>query len=210
MDSIEGGIKSTWLNGKLQADGAIFHYVYKNQQLIDVQSTGLQPLINIPESKMTGAELELVARPLTVLTVRGGLGLLDGKFTDGAINNGTVSIVDNKLPNAPSTSATLAADWDAYRGDRLVFTVHGDLAYASEQYFEPANLPALRQGGYTTYNARLALHTADDRWEVAAWGRNLGDKFYLTTGANLAGFGYYYTHRNTPRMYGLEATYRMR
>jgi iron complex outermembrane receptor protein len=209
VDSVEGGIKSTWLNGKLQADGAIFHYVYKNQQLIDVQSTGVQPLINIPESKVTGAELELVARPLSVLTVRGGLGLLDGKFTDGAINNGTVSIVDNKLPNAPTTSATLAADWDAFRGDRLVFTVHGDLAYASEQYFEPANLPALRQGGYTTYNARLALHTSDDRWEVAAWGRNLGDKFYLTTGANLAGFGYYYTHRNTPRTYGLEATYRM-
>jgi iron complex outermembrane receptor protein len=210
VDSIEGGIKSTWLNGKLQADGAIFHYVYKNQQLIDVQSTGVQPLINIPESKMTGAELELVMRPLSVLTVRGGLGLLDGKFTDGSINNGTVSIVDNKLPNAPSTSATLAADWDALRGDRLVFTVHGDLAYASEQYFEPANLPALRQGGYTTYNARLALHPADDRWEVAVWGRNLGDKFFLTTGANLAGFGYYYTHRNTPRMYGLEATYRLR
>ena len=210
VDSIEVGLKSTWLNGRLQADGAIFHYVYKNQQLIDVQSTGQQPLINIPESKVTGAELELVMRPISALTLRGGLGLLDGKFTDGAINNGTISIDDNKLPNAPSTSATLAADWDAVNTGNLVFTVHGDLAYASEQYFEPANLPALRQGGYTTYNARLALHTADDRWEVAAWGRNLGDKFYLTTGANLAAFGYYYTHRNTPRMYGLEATYRFR
>jgi len=209
VDSIEAGIKSTWLGGKLQADGAVFHYTYKNQQLIDVQSTGLQPLINIPESKMTGAELELVARPMTVLTVRGGLGLLDGKFTQGAINNGTVSIVDNKLPNAPSTSATLAADWEAWQGGAMGFTVHGDMAYASSQYFEPANLPALRQGGYTTYNARLALHASDDRWEVAAWGRNLGDKFYLTTGANLAGFGYYYTHRNTPRTYGLEVSYRM-
>ena len=210
VDSVEAGLKSTWLNGRLQIDGAVFNYIYKNQQLIDVQSSGQQPLINIPESKVTGAELELVMRPIAALTLRGGLGLLDAKFTDGAINNGTISIDDNKLPNAPDVSATLAADWDAFKGDNLVFTMHGDLAYASEQYFEPANIPALRQGGYTTYNARLALHPADDRWEVAAWGRNLGDKFYLTTGANLAAFGYYYTHRNTPRMYGLEATYRFR
>jgi iron complex outermembrane receptor protein len=105
-------------------------------------------------------------------------------------------------------STTLAADWDAIHGAELMFTVHGDLNYASPQYFEPANVAALRQGGYTTFNARLALHPPGGKWEVAAWGRNLGDKFYLTTGANLAALGYYYSHRNTPRTFGLEATYR--
>jgi iron complex outermembrane receptor protein len=208
VDSIEAGFKTTWWDGKLQVDGAAFHYSYQNQQLIDVQSSGQQPLINLDKSRINGGELEIVTKPVPSLTLRGGLGLLDAKIVDGFINNHTVDIAGRTLPNAPKISTTLAGDWDSFRADNLVLTLHSDLDYAAAQYFEPANVPGIRQGGYTTANARLALHAPDSKWEVAAWGRNLGDKFYLTTGANLAGFGYYYTHRNTPRTFGLEATFR--
>ena len=208
VDSTEVGFKTTWWDGKLQIDGAAFHYKYQNQQLIDVQTSGQQPLINLGESRINGGELEIVTRPIPSVTLRGGLGILDAKIVQGLINNGTQNIAGNELPNAPKVSTTLAGDWDAFHADNLVLTLHSDLNYAASQYFEPANVPGIRQGGYTTTNARLALHAPDSKWEVAAWGRNLGDKFYLTTGANLAGFGYYYTHRNTPRTFGLEATFR--
>jgi len=216
VDSIEAGFKTTWLDGRLQVNGAAFHYDYRNQQLIDVQSSGKQPLINLGKSRISGGELEIVSRPVSTLTVRAGLGLLDAKTTEGRVNNfvdannvdQSIDIAGRQLPNAPNVSTTLAADWDAINGADLMFTVHGDLNYAASQYFEPANVAALHQGGYTTFNARLALHPPGGKWEVAAWGRNLGDKFYLTTGANLAALGYYYSHRNTPRTFGLEATYR--
>jgi len=208
VDSLEAGFKTSWWDGRLQLDGAAFHYAYKNQQLIDVQASGHQPLINLGKSTINGGELELVSRPVRSLTIRGGLGLLDAKIDKGLINNGAVDISGKQLPNAPKVSTTLAGDWEAVTAPAVALTLHGDLSYAASQYFEPANVPAIRQGGYTLLNARVALHHPDGKWEVAAWGRNLGDKFFLTTGANLATFGYYYTHRNTPRTLGLEATYR--
>ena len=208
VDSIEAGFKTTWLNGTLQADGAVFHYSYKNQQLIDVQASGHQPLINLPKSSITGGELELVSRPIPSLTMRGGLGILDAKIDEGFVNNGILDISGKQLPNAPKVSTTFSADWDIFKTSAIGVTLHGDLSYAASQYFEPVNLPTIRQGGYTTFNARLALHHPDGHWEVAAWGRNLGDKFFLTAGANLSSFGYYYTHRNQPRMFGMDATYR--
>ncbi len=38
--------------------------------------------------------------------------------------------------------------------------------------------------------------------------RNLTDKFYITSAADLlGGFGFDYTHRGAPRTYGVEASY---
>ena len=207
VDSVEFGFKTAWLGDTLQLDGAVFNYSYKNQQLIDVQSSGHQPLINLGKSTIRGGELELVTRPIASLTVRGGLGILDAKVDQGLINNGTQDISGKQLPNAPKVSTTLAADWDVVRSAAWRLTFHGDLNYSASQYFEPANVAQMRQGGYTLLNARIAVHNSDGRFEVAAWGRNLGDKFALTAGANLASLGYYYTHRNTPRMFGVEARY---
>lgn len=207
VDAVEVGFKTAWAGGTLQLDGAVFNYSYKNQQMIDVQSSGHQPLINLGKSTIRGGELELVARPITSLTVRAGLGILDAKVDQGLINNGTQDISGKQLPNAPKVSSTLAGDWDVVRTGDWRVTMHGDLSYSASQYFEPANVPAIRQGGYTLVNARLSLHNNAGHWEAAIWGRNLGDKFALTAGANLASLGYYYTHRNQPRMFGLEASY---
>jgi iron complex outermembrane receptor protein len=77
-------------------------------------------------------------------------------------------------------------------------------SYASSQYFEPFNVARLRQDGYGLLNARVALRSSSDSWEVALWGRNLTDKFYITSAADVSGIGFYYTHRGMPRTYGLE------
>ena len=60
--------------------GAVFHYQYKNQQIIDVRPTGQQPLINLGRSKIDGGEVELVTRPVHSLTLHVGLGFLDRRM----------------------------------------------------------------------------------------------------------------------------------
>src|SRR5262249_17120641 len=54
LDSYEAGFKTSWLDHRLQIDGAVFHYQYKNQQIINVYPTGQQPLINLGKSKIDG------------------------------------------------------------------------------------------------------------------------------------------------------------
>ena len=110
LDSIEAGFKTTWIENRLQLDGAVFRYQYKNQQLIDVRPSGAQPLINLGRSRIVGGELELVARPVRTLTLRAGLGLLDAKVRDGAIADGTINVDGHFLPEAPKVSGTLAGD----------------------------------------------------------------------------------------------------
>ena len=40
LDSYEAGFKTSWLDHRVQMDGAAFHYQYKNQQIIDVYPPG--------------------------------------------------------------------------------------------------------------------------------------------------------------------------
>jgi len=208
LDSLELGFKTAWAQNRLQLNGAVFHYQYKNQQYIDVQPTGQQPLINLAKSKIDGGELELVTRPVRDFTLRVGLGFLDGTIQEGAIAAGTVDVSGHKLPNAPTTSATMSADWDALHFGDSRLTLHFDGSYASKQYFELLNEDRIAQDAYSILNARIAFHGGGDKWEIGAWGRNLADKYYLTNAVDLQALGYDYEHRGLPRMYGLDASYR--
>ena len=51
-------------------DGAVFHYQYKDQKIIDVYPTDEQPLINLGKSKIDGGDLILVIRSVRSLTLR--------------------------------------------------------------------------------------------------------------------------------------------
>jgi len=208
IDSYEAGFKSQWLNDRLQVNASVFRFTYRNQQVIDVDPVTLaQPLKNLGKSKVSGGELEIVARPVPDFIVRGGLGLLDAKLETATLRGEDLS--GKKLPNAPSATANLSTQWDVVHwGEGTTLTLYADASYSASQYFEPFNVARLRQDAYTLFNARVAIHSAET-WEVAAWGRNLSDKLYITSAADLlGGFGFDYTHRGAPRTYGLEATYR--
>jgi iron complex outermembrane receptor protein len=206
LDSIELGFKTAWLENRLQLNGAVFHYQYRNQQIINTQPDGEEPLVNLPKSKIDGGELELVTRPSRSLTVRAGLGVLDAKVQEGVIEG--VDIAGHTLPTAPTFSGTLSADWDAWTLGPAILTLHVDGSYASKQYFEVINLDRIAQGGYGLLNARVAIHGLDNKWTVAVWGSNLTDKAYFTNEANLEALGFDYRHIGAPLMYGLTASYR--
>ncbi len=205
LDSFEVGFKTSWLEHRLQLDGAVFHYQYKNQQIIDVYPTGQQPLINLGKSKIDGGELELVSRPARTLTLRVSLGVLNTDVQQGVLATGDIS--GQQLPYAPKLSGTAAADWEALQFSGGGVTLHLDSNYNGKQYLALPNEPVIAQDAYALVNARLALHSSDDKWSVGLWGRNLADKFYLTNAVDVQGFGFDYRHRGLPRMYGVDASY---
>jgi iron complex outermembrane receptor protein len=207
IDSYEAGFKTSWLDNRLQVDGAVFHYQYRNQQIIDVRPDGEQPLINLPKSRIDGGELEVVTRPFRSLTVHAGMGLLNAKIQQGAIAGGAIPVNGHKLPEAPNVSATLAADWTAVSVTAGQLVLHLDGNYASRQYFELENENRIEQDPYGLLNARLAWHGQDDRWELGVWGNNVTNHFYLTNAYDLQALGFDYLHRGLPREYGLDVSY---
>lgn len=207
LDAIELGFKTRWLGDRLQVNGAAFHYDYKNQQIIDFDPiTAAQPLVNLRDAKIRGVEVSLEARPLHTLTINASASWLDARLTDATLRG--LSVNGNLLPNAPKASGSLGVDWQYAQTHAALLSVHLDESYQSYQYFEPFNEPQLRQGGYGTLNGRLKIATADDRWDAGLWARNLTNKFYLVAALDLSGFGYQYTRRAPPRMFGVDVRYR--
>jgi len=206
LDAAEIGFKTTWLGNRLQFNGALFHYQYKNQQIVNVYPNGQQPLINLGKSKIDGGELEITTRPVRELTLRAGLGFLKTKVQEGVLASGDIS--GNELPNAPKVSGTVSADWDVWQNDAVALTWRVDTSFTSKQYLAMPNENAISQGAYQLLNSRITLHAPDSKWEVGLWGNNLTDKFFLTNAVDVQGFGFDYRHRGLPRMYGLDATYR--
>ena len=183
----------------------MFHYQYKNQQIIDVYPTGEQPLINLGKSKIDGGELEIVTRPVRSLTLRASAGYLNSDVQDGTLATG--SIDGQQLPYAPHFSGTVAMDWEVMQVYATKINFHVDSNYNSKQYLALPNENAISQGGYGLLNARLSLQSVDDKWELGVWGRNIADRFYLTNAVDVQGFGFDYRHIGPPGMFGVDASY---
>ncbi len=206
LDSSEAGFKTSWMEHRLQIDGAVFHYQYKNQQIINVYPTGQQPLINLGKSKIDGGELEVIAKPARDFTLHASLGFLNTEVQEGTLATGDIS--GQQLPYAPKISGTAGFDWGfAHPGDATL-NLHVDANYNGKQFLALPNEDAISQNAYALLNARLSFHSSDGKWEVGAWGRNLGDKFYLTNAVDVQGFGFDYRHRGVPRMFGADVSYK--
>ncbi len=58
-------------------------------------------------------------------------------------------------------------------------------------------------------DARIAFRTLDERWELAAWGKNLGDELYRLSSVAFPPFGQELVLWSAPRTYGVTATWTM-
>jgi iron complex outermembrane recepter protein len=92
VSDYEIGSKTSLLDRRLELNTSVFYYDYKNQQFIDVDpATGAQPLVNLPLSRIFGAELEFAARPVRVLKITGGISLLDTRVKQGTLSDSSTT-----------------------------------------------------------------------------------------------------------------------
>jgi iron complex outermembrane receptor protein len=203
IDAFEIGAKTQFADRRITLNMAAFYYKYTNQQFINIDPvTAAQTLINIPESRIYGGEAELSARPTDWLSLRGGVGLLSTSIRKGIVSG--VDVTGNRLSNAPKLTFTGGFDATVINNDSGRFSLHGDLSYASNQFFEVLNVPRLNQPGYALASAHIDWESANGRWSASIWGKNLTQHFYFTSRVDLlAGFGFDYNHIGTPRTFGI-------
>jgi iron complex outermembrane recepter protein len=121
------------------------------------------------------------------------------------------------LVNAPewSGSAAYARTFGLSNGASLVADVSGQ--FASSKFLTADFIDSGSDDGYVTFDASLTYHSANDKWDIGAWGRNLNNEAIYT-----GGFRYpfsqpvavggdpslYYAQIRSPRTYGLRASVR--
>lgn len=205
VTAFEAGAKTQFWDRRVTLNMAAFYYNYKNQQFINVNpANAAQQLLNIPKSRLYGAEAELTYRPSDAFTLHAGLGLLSTRIKNGVVSG--VNVAGNRLSNAPALTFNASFDWTVVEGGFGAFSIHPEVAYQSSQFFENINVPRLRQQSYALFGGHVDWNSADGRYSLSAWARNLGNKFYFTSRIDLlSGFGFDYNHIGNPRMYGVTA-----
>ncbi len=151
----------------------------------------------------------------------------------GGVRRESVNAAGNKLPSAPDFSASLGIQYLKRMGgmdaDLLVrldanhtgsyFTtienesvrdlngMHGAIfTFDFAHHGVPAQTAYGEVEAHTVLNGRIGLVDAGEAWEVYLWGRNITDKrVYVDYFRDF--FGSLSAAPNTPRTYGIEATY---
>ena len=227
VDAYEVGIKAPLFERHVQFNAAAFYYDYKDKQIrtrfFDPVFRLLERLDNVPKSRVIGAEAELVARPIEGLDLSASATYLDSEvdgdyFTVNAQGspNGGLSGPGNfkgsRLPFTPRLSAVGDAQYEwSYNSAHKLF-VGASLTYNSETQttFITADLPGPNylMPGYTILDLRAGIASADDRWRVQLYGRNVANKFYITNIADANDARYRYA--GMPATFGVTVTLRTR
>ena len=109
---------------------------------------------------------------------------------------------------SPELSFNGLVQYDILLGSSGVINLQVDFNYQDDVFFDAQNNPLLSEGSYWLFNARAGWTSPKGNWEVAAWGRNLGNEEYMVYAFDLSVFGFNEEMIGNPRKYGAEATYR--
>lgn len=219
LNAFEIGIKSDLFDRMVRLNIAGFYYDYHDLQVFNLINPppGVIPplpvnvLANAPRATIKGAEIEFDAKPVPNLTTSINLGFLQtdlGTFVSGAGTASAQSFTGNQFPNAPKFSAVLSGDYRYPLASGAALALSGSASYRSHQFFESSNYPVIAQNGYWLVDARLAYTTADTRWTVAVYGKNLtGTEYYNFISDITSGIGLAEAVVGPPRFVGGEVTY---
>lgn len=175
LDALEAGFKSTVLDGTLQLNGAIFYYIWEDQQQFFVGPNG-PDFVNIDESELKGLELEFRWALPADIKLQGGIGLQDTEITKSS--DESAAQTGHELPFAADASANLMFT-KTFVLDKGLIDMQIDYqyrsapkAYAMERALVD-ELEPTRQ-----LNARLVWTFGDfDEYEMTLYGNNInGDK----------------------------------
>jgi iron complex outermembrane receptor protein len=182
VDSLELGVKGSYLDGRLRVNLAVFDADYEDLQIIVRES--FNPLtVNAGDARVRGGELELEWLATDDWEIGFSAGRLDTEYrrlNQPAQDSGVR--LDNRLANAPSWS--LAAG-TAYRmGFRGLgeLTARLDWSRQGTVYHDAVNSLQIRQSPFNLANASLAFVPEAGRWQLTVATRNLLDETYLVTG----------------------------
>lgn len=205
VDSFEVGMKSTWADGNLLFNAAVFHQEYEDFQLNSFLGTAFV-VRSIPKVTSTGVDMDVLWQTgVEGLMLQGGLTYADTQYGNDLLPDPDLHLLPgNQMSFAPkwSGNASVTYDWDI--GSNLLGRFNIGAKYMSD-YNTGSDLdPQKEQEGYALVNARIGFGRQDRRWMVEFWGQNLTDETYKQVGIDAPiQTGSWNAYLGAPRTYGM-------
>ena len=173
----EAGVKTSWLNGRLLADIALFFIDCRDQQLTMFPpglTTG-RIMTNAGQTYSRGAELSATLYATDNLTFRASYGYTHATFRKFSDSNGDYK--GKRLPYAPAQTLFAGVNW-VMPFDLMGVTpsVNLNVRGAGDIYWNETN--TVKQPFYAVLGASVALDK--DAWSLRLWGENLTSTHYST------------------------------
>ena len=185
LTSYEVGVKAAF--PRIQASAAAFYYDYKDKQLLTQfldPLWGLLPILaNVPKSEAYGAEFDVVATPVSGLTLRAAAGYVRteiGDFGGYDVFGTPVDLTGKGFNFSPEWTALGDVEYRFPVSAAMEAFIGGDVTYNGSTYGDLAESPELKLKSYTLVGLRAGIAADDDSWQVMLWGRNIFDEFYAT------------------------------
>ncbi len=202
VTSFEVGFKSDFADGTVRLNGSIFSYDYKDLQVSTFQN-GLTVTTNAADADVWGVELELWARPTPDFMLAASVGYLSAEYKDFQSAFGScpadatpaelaggcmgaaagearvVQLSGNTLQNAPELKANVNGTYTIGLDGGSAVDLFWQVSHQSEIFHTQFNDPLIGQDGVTLVDARAAWTSADDKYTVALYGKNLTDEEYF-------------------------------
>ena len=193
VNSYEIGIKSDFADNRVRFNAAAFYTDYEDvQQNITRLATGIV-VLNVPGAEITGFDLDVTAVVTPNLLFQAGVGYADTELTDPLViddpQNPGVPLVDSsgfvgqRLAQSPDWTANASASYsmDIGNGATMVFRADwshvGDILHELVEKGSPLE-DLVFEESYSLLNARVSYISPEEDWELALWGKNLGNEEY--------------------------------
>jgi outer membrane receptor protein involved in Fe transport len=202
VTAYEAGFKVQLLDNRLDINGAGFYYKYNNKQVrgkvLDPIFGLLDLLINVPQSEIEGGEADVTVRPIDGLRITNSVTYLNSdviKYNGYNILGNLENFAGARLPFTPKWSNVLDAEYrytlpsggTPFFGITANSRTQSDAAFGGSEISYPASptthvapgviYPDLING-YTLVDLRAGYESADGKWRVMLWGKNVFDQYY--------------------------------
>ena len=224
IGSMEFGVKSTLMDGRMRLNAAVFSYDYDDVQVSVIKSDdgGVSTdVVNAASFGTEGLELDLAFLVTDTMTVRAQYAYTDREYDDFPDYQGLSITPTQGL--TPENAYNVVVDWNmlnfgsnsidlqvsANYEDETVSITSSTTSYtATGQPAIAANMQQPSNQERTLVNARLSWSSeleGGQRLNVTAWGRNITDEQYRTFGFNFgAALGFPVHQWGNPATYGID------
>lgn len=230
VDSLEIGMKSDWLDGRMRVNANLWGYIYKDLQVSQIVTSGgaANSLItNAGEAERWGLEIESAFLVTPDLLLNLSYSHISGDFEEFPDVCGTADPTNcfsgedfAKRAQSPDNMLSFSADWSIADLGFAQLTAYAQVNW-QDDWYEVALWQAVVSGQPVIYdhqvmdertivNGRINLENIElggGTLRASLWGRNLTDEDYPTFAINYGGLGPIAEQYGAPRMWGIDVSY---